>query len=44
MVDLFRSRPAYVRAVLRAIGVQAASEEDVRRAGASMLVVKIEKV
>ena len=43
MVDLFRSRPAYVRAVLRAIGVQAASEEDVRNAGVNMLVVKIEK-
>jgi deazaflavin-dependent oxidoreductase (nitroreductase family) len=43
MVALFRNRPAYVRAVLRAIGVQVANEEDVRRAGAGMLTVRIER-
>jgi deazaflavin-dependent oxidoreductase (nitroreductase family) len=43
MVELLRERPQYTRAVLRAIGVTSDREEDVRKAGERMLVVRIEE-
>ena len=42
-IVFYRHRPAYTRAVFRAIGIQIKSEEDIRLAGARMLVVKIEE-
>jgi deazaflavin-dependent oxidoreductase (nitroreductase family) len=44
LVDFYRRRPGYTRAVMRSVGVEIRDENDVRAGAAKMLVVRVDKV